>query len=79
VADNESQESHAGPQEVSESRKDGRQNALVHEPVTGPRPPYDSNVIADAKIKVVQPDGKTPVPRWNSTGKYALPKRRKAE
>jgi hypothetical protein len=63
-----------GPQEVNASRKDGRQNSLVHEPVTGPRPPYDHNLVADAKITVVQPDGHTPVPRWNARGKYRLPK-----
>ena len=64
---------HEEPQEIDSSRKEGRQNSLVHEPVTGPRPPYDHNVVADAKITVVQPDGHTPVPRWNAHGKHRLP------
>ncbi|MDP9223929.1 MAG: hypothetical protein M3P18_08745 [Actinomycetota bacterium] len=63
------------PQAASH-RKDGRQNALVHEPVTGPSPPYDHNLVADSKIKVLQPDGVTPAPRWDARGKYALPTHR---
>ena len=70
---------HEEPQEVNETRKDGRQNSLVHEAVTGPRPPYDHNAVADAKITVVQPDGHTPVPRWDSRGKHALPRERREE
>ncbi|MEA2485399.1 MAG: hypothetical protein QOD46_510 [Actinomycetota bacterium] len=67
-----------GPEEqASSGRKDGRQNSLVHEPVTGPAPPYDHNAVADDKVTVVQPDGHTPVPRWNSSGKYRLPKERR--
>jgi hypothetical protein len=67
-----------GPSEEDDStRKEGRQNSLVHEPVTGPAPPYDHNAVADAKITVVQPDGHTPVPRWNSSGKHALPRQRR--
>jgi hypothetical protein len=60
--------------EAVTERKEGRQNSLVHEPVTGAVPPYDHNLVADAKIKVVQPDGTTPVPRWHSSGKHALPR-----
>jgi hypothetical protein len=70
---------HDEPQEVNASRKEGRQNSLVHDPVTGPRPPYDHNAVADAKITVVQPDGHTPVPRWDSRGKHALPKRHRED
>jgi hypothetical protein len=67
-----------GPAEEDVSgRKDGRQNSLVHEPVTGAAPPHDHNEVADAKVTVVQPDGQTPVPRWNSRGKHALPRRRR--
>jgi hypothetical protein len=67
------------PQEIAASRKEGRQNSLVHEPVTGPAPPYDHNLVADAKIKVVQPDGQTPVPRWKAGGKHALPRDRSGD
>jgi hypothetical protein len=67
-----------GPSEQdAHVRKEGRQNSLVHEPVTGPEPPYDHNAVADAKVTVVQPDGHTPVPRWNATGKHALPRERR--
>jgi hypothetical protein len=74
MPEEEHQEAATERKEGAAERIDGRQNSLVHEPVTGPRPPYDHNVVADSKIKVVQPDGTTPVPRWNSGGKYALPR-----
>jgi hypothetical protein len=52
-------------EEEASGRKEGRQNPLVHEPVVGAEPPYDHNAVADAKVRVLQPDGVTPVPRWN--------------